>query len=36
MSHGEKIRERTIAAMKAADQGDYSELMVFIEECLES
>ena len=36
ISHGEKIRERYITAMKAADQEDYSELMVFIKECLGS
>lgn len=36
MSHGENIREQYVAAMKAADQEDYSELMAFIEECLES
>ena len=34
MSQGHEIREQYINAMKKADQGDYSELIRFIEECL--
>ena len=32
ITHGEKIRERYIAAMRTADQGDYKELMAIIQE----
>ncbi len=34
MSHGHQVREQYIAAVKKADQGDYSDLMRFIEGCL--
>ena len=35
MEQGDKIRDQYIAAMKKADQGDVTELIRFIEECLE-
>jgi len=35
LSHGDKIRDRYIAAMKAADQEDYSNLVAFIKDCVE-
>jgi fido (protein-threonine AMPylation protein) len=34
LTAGDEIRNRYIAAMKAADQEDYSQLMRFIDECL--
>ena len=34
ISQGHQVREQYIAAMKKADQGDYSDLMRFIEGCL--
>lgn len=34
MSQGHELREGYIAAMKTADQGNYSELIRFIEACL--
>lgn len=34
MSEGHQIRERYIAAMKKADQEDFSDLIQFIENCL--
>lgn len=34
MSQGHQIREKYIAAMKQADQGNFSDLMQFIEGCL--
>ena len=34
MSEGHQIRERYIAAMKKADQGEFSDLIQFIENCL--
>ncbi len=34
MSHGHQVREQYIAAMQKADQGDYSDLIRFIEGCL--
>lgn len=34
MSHGHKIRERYIAAMRTADQGDMSSLVEFLQDCL--
>jgi Fic-DOC domain mobile mystery protein B len=34
MSEGHQIRERYIAAMKQADQGNFSDLIQFIEGCL--
>ena len=34
MSEGNQIRERYIAAMKKADQEDFSDLIQFIENCL--
>jgi len=35
MTAGDNLRERYIAAMKAADQEDYSRLIQFIEDCVE-
>ena len=34
MSEGHQIRERYIAAMKQADQEDFSDLIQFIQDCL--
>lgn len=34
MTHGHEVREQYIAAMKKADQGDYSDLIQFIQCCL--
>lgn len=36
LASGDQIRERYIAAMKAADQEDYGQLIQFIEDCVES
>ena len=36
MSQGNKIRQQYITAMKKADEGDLTELIGFIEECLKN
>jgi Fic-DOC domain mobile mystery protein B len=35
MTHGHDVREQYIAAMRKADQGDFSDLIRFIEGCLQ-
>jgi len=34
MSHGHEVRSQYIQAMKEADQGDFSKLIRFMEDCL--
>lgn len=34
MTQGSELRDQYIAAMKKADQGDYSDLISFIEDCV--